>query len=226
MNPIVSLRAYAAHADPATAAANQIALMLGSNGPIYPLYLIAIVGHKILLPSLLTMFAMPFYLAVPAIARRNPRAGRLTMVITGTINTLWCVKLLGVATALNLIFLPCILVAVLLYREQAWFWALAAIPTLALALPPSVFGTPLVPLAAADAAHLAAFHRYTVAVLTLFLVWQLAAMLRSLTTIRPGSGAGSDGKTTQASGSVLDAGPQCRKGGAWRGVAASSESRA
>ncbi len=182
MRPLAALRAYAAHPDPATAIANQIALMLGSNGPIYPLYLIAIVGRSIMLPSLLTCFAMPFFLAVPAIARRQAFAGRLTLVIVGTLNTLWCIKLLGPATGLTLILLPCILVALLLYRagERAWFLLTAIVPTAFMALPPSIFGAPLITLRPLDARHLAAFHRYTAAVLTLFLVWQFASLLRAV----------------------------------------------
>ena len=182
MTPLRALRAYAAHPDPATAAANQIALMLGSNGPIYPIYLFLIVGHRILLPSLFTSFAMPFFLAVPAVSRRHALAGRVMLVGVGTLNTLWCIKLLGPATGLNLILLPCILVALLLYRarERVVFLLCAGVPTLCMAMPPAYFGAPLVTLSPAETAGLASFHRYTAAVLTLFLVWQFAALMRAV----------------------------------------------
>jgi hypothetical protein len=37
------LRRYAAHPDPATATANLVALVVASNGPFYPLYVLALV---------------------------------------------------------------------------------------------------------------------------------------------------------------------------------------
>ena len=45
MTATALLGRYAAHADPATAAANLVALVLAGNGPFYPLYVLALLAR-------------------------------------------------------------------------------------------------------------------------------------------------------------------------------------
>ena len=67
------LRTYAAHDDPATTVANAIALIVGWNGPFYPLYVVALAGAGVGPAVALTALSTPFFLAIPALARRSSR---------------------------------------------------------------------------------------------------------------------------------------------------------
>jgi hypothetical protein len=80
------LRRYAAHPDPATAATNVVALVVASNGPFYPLYVLALIGwdHT---GAWLTMLASPLFLVVPALSRASPRAGRAALPLIDITNT-------------------------------------------------------------------------------------------------------------------------------------------
>ena len=70
-----ALRAYAGHSDPRVAVANTIALVVAANQPFYPLYLYGLLDGAIT-PVWFTFLSTPFFLAVPAVARRNAAAGR------------------------------------------------------------------------------------------------------------------------------------------------------
>ena len=74
------LRAYAASDDPYVSATNFIAMVLAWNQPYYPLYLWWIVGRDawVGLPDALAFF--PFF-AIPAITRRAPLLGKVTLVV-------------------------------------------------------------------------------------------------------------------------------------------------
>jgi hypothetical protein len=61
------LRGYAAHADPATAAGNLVATEIASNGPFYPVYMLAPIGWENA-GAWLTMLASPLFMLVPMIA--------------------------------------------------------------------------------------------------------------------------------------------------------------
>ena len=72
---IERVRRYADNPDPMAKVAGTVALVVASNQPFYPLYLYAIVGNQAW-PAWLTLLTTPFFLAVPAVARRYPLAGR------------------------------------------------------------------------------------------------------------------------------------------------------
>ena len=112
-----SIRAYAAHDDPLVAAGNLIALVVAANQPFYPLYLYAIVGEGVE-PSYFTFLSTPFFLAVPAVARRNSLAGRALLPIAGIGNTVLCTKLFGEASGVELFLAPCIMIAAMLFRRR------------------------------------------------------------------------------------------------------------
>jgi hypothetical protein len=120
---LASLRRYADHPDPATAMANTVAMVVGANGPFYPLYVWWLLPEAGLV-SLLTMFATPFFLSVPWISRRNGLAGRIALVVVGLANTVWCTALLGPATGVGLFVLPCLMLAGLVWAQRAALFAL------------------------------------------------------------------------------------------------------
>ncbi len=107
---------YAAHDDPLVAAGNKIALVVASNQPFYPLTVLWVVSDTIW-PAFFTFLSTPFFLAVPAIARRSPLAGRALLPVAGIGNTILCAKLFGEASGVELFLLPCIMIAAVLLRK-------------------------------------------------------------------------------------------------------------
>jgi hypothetical protein len=165
-NAFARQSAYAAHRDPAVAAANFIALVVAWNGPFYPLYVIAIAGMAGL-PALWTMLGSPFFFAIPWIARRSSVAGRAALPLVGILHTVWCTKLLGVASGVEIFFLPCIVLAALLLRPRETGLRLAMIGfgIVPLLVPGSAYGAPILALSPDDAARLTSLNLISVAML-------------------------------------------------------------
>lgn len=182
----------AAAADPATAAACFIALLLGSNGPFYPLYVVALVGWQQGRLGFLTLFATPLFLAIPLLARRAPVAARAGLWLVGTLNTVWCMKLFGPASGVEAFLLPCIVLAALL--PPGWQrLAGAGLPLLPLLAPASWFGAPIMALSAGQAASLAWMNRVSAACLLAVLALQLGRLLPAGGRISAGRSALSAG---------------------------------
>ncbi len=123
------IAAYTAHPHPLTAATCLTACIIGANGPFYPFYLYLSIGAAAV-PCLLTMLASPLFLAIPLLARRHSRAARIALPVLGTLNTIWCVKLLGMASGVALFLLPCISLAALSFTtaERRLSLAVLALP--------------------------------------------------------------------------------------------------
>ena len=112
---LLRLQKYVSNPDPMAKAAGTVAIVVAGNQPFYPLYLHAIAGVAAW-PAWLTLVSTPFFVAVPAVARRHSLTGRALLPIAGVANTLLCVKLFGVASAVELFLFPCILLAAILFR--------------------------------------------------------------------------------------------------------------
>jgi hypothetical protein len=175
------LRRYAAHADPATAAANLVALVVAGNGPFYPLYVLALIGweHN---GAWLTMVASPFFASVPALSRRWSWAGRAALPAIGVANTVWCSALLGSASGVGLFLLPCIVLPALLFRgDERWVMLLLV----GVAIGAQIWLTefPLggwMELSDAGTAALARLNAISVATLSGFVALQLARVVQTL----------------------------------------------
>ena len=125
-----AVRHYAASTDPRVEAANWVALVLAWNAPFYPLYLMGLGGG----PGMwLTAWSLPLFLAIPALTRRHPFAGRVLLALAGSGHTLFCTWVLGEASGTHLFLLPCVTLAALLFRrrERAALFSLLALPILA-----------------------------------------------------------------------------------------------
>jgi len=171
-------RAYAAHPDPATAAANLIALVVAWNGPLYPIYAILLIGRAGL-PSLGTMAASPFFFAIPWLARRSAIAGRAALPLIGTLDAIWCAKLFGTAAGMELFLLPCIVLAALLFRPRErrlglLIIALAIAPVL---VPAASYGIPIFPLSPGQASHLTSLNLVSVVMLLGLVALQMRSVL-------------------------------------------------
>ena len=126
MSVFAALGAYVHHRDPTTRLANTIALMVGLNGPFYPLYLWWIVPEVGQL-ALATMAVSPGFLAIPWLARRHAALARLMLPGLGLANTAWTLAPLGPGAGVGAFVYPCILLAGLCWREpMAMLGVLAA----------------------------------------------------------------------------------------------------
>lgn len=105
---------YARHDDPRAAAANLVALVVAGNQPFYPLYVYYGVSHTIW-PVFLTFLSTPFFLAVPAVARKSSIAGRAMLPLVGMANTVLSAKAFGVASGVELFLAPCLMLAGMLF---------------------------------------------------------------------------------------------------------------
>jgi hypothetical protein len=191
---LVRQRAYIAHRDPATAAANLIAVVVALNGPLYPIYGMAVIGVAGW-PLFLTMLASPFFFIVPRIARRSATAGRVALPLFGTLDTLYGLKLFGTECGMALFLLPCIVLAGLLFRPgERWLGliliGLGIVPIL---LPAEAYGPPLFTLAPAAARHLTALNLISVAMLLGLIALQLRAVLAQ-PSVQPVADLGETGR--------------------------------
>ena len=194
VNPLAALRRYAAHADPATAAANTVALVVGSNGPFYPAYIWFIDAEAARL-ALWTMLASPLFLAIPWLSRRSGLAARLALCIVGLANTLWSTALLGATSGVGLFLLPCLVLGALLWRDRL---ALLGVLGLGLAVQQLLLRWPWESLAGLEPAQQAALvvlNATSVGTLLAFLALTLAGLLRS---VQADAGAGDNGLPTRA----------------------------
>jgi hypothetical protein len=177
MRAVAWLRRYAAHSDPATAAANLVAVVVASNGPFYPLYVLAIIGWD-RVGVWLTMLASPLFFAVPALSRRSPQAARVALPLIGIANTAWCAALLGPASGIVLFLLPCIMLAIMVphgnERRLALFLAGLAIVCMII-LTEFPFGG-LIVVASGPVASLARLNLLSVTILTAFVASNLAGI--------------------------------------------------
>jgi hypothetical protein len=120
---LAALGRYVDHADPATRIANSVALLVGSNGPFYPAY-VWFLAPEAGPTSLATMAASPFFLAIPWLSRRAATAARVALPMVGIANTVWTAALLGPATGVAVFLFPCLLLAMLSFREKPALFAL------------------------------------------------------------------------------------------------------
>jgi hypothetical protein len=127
---VTRLSAYASNDDSLAAAGNKVALVLAGNTPFYPVYVVGLVGGEGMPALLMTLFVFPFFAIVPAISRRYPLLGRITLSLAGTANTVFCTWLFGEMSGAELFFIPCITLASLLFGagERFLMLLLAALP--------------------------------------------------------------------------------------------------
>lgn len=155
---------YADHPEPRAALAGKIALVVASNQPFYPLYLHWLLGTTAW-PAWLTLLTTPFFLVVPALAKRWSLAGRALLPLIGTLNTVLSVKLLGTGSGVELFLLPCALLATLLFSpdERLKTAPIPAIPLIAYLFVDDRLGAPVI--ASTEYARLVALHGMSVAAL-------------------------------------------------------------
>jgi hypothetical protein len=166
----VSITAYAAHPDPATAACNRIALLVAGSQPTYPLYVWWAVGGDWWV-ACWTFLSTPLFLAVPALARRDARAGRALLLVAGVANAMLATKAFGEASGVELFLIPTALIALLALRGGLRAMLIAGM--LLVAALHGVYGAPWGHFSAPQYAAFLRLNAYSVAVLTVVILWTL-----------------------------------------------------
>ena len=171
-------RAYAYHPDPRVASANMISLLVASNQPFYPLYVFWLVSADIT-AAWFTFLSTPFFLAVPAVARRNDVAGRALLPVAGIGNTVLSSWLFGTASAVEIFLVPCGIIALLLFRpwERVVGLALAALAFGVFLLLHDAYGQPIVRYDAEQYAALARLNLVSPGMLTAFVTILFSGLL-------------------------------------------------
>ena len=179
MGVMDALARYADHPDRATGMANTVALLVASNGPFYPLYVWWMLPEAGMV-SCATMLASPFFAAIPWLARQHPALGGAALPVMGLLNTIWTTALLGSESGVAVFAYPCIVLALLCWRERL---TLLAVLGLGLAAQQLVLRWPWVPLSGLNAegqAALVAMNGASVGMLLAFLVLMGARHARTI----------------------------------------------
>lgn len=171
-------RQFTANPDPLANIAGTIAFVVACNQPFYPLYLYAIAGTAAW-PSWLTLLSTPLFLAVPLVARHNSLAGRAILPLAGVANTVLSVKLIGVASAVELFFVPCLLLGIVLFRprERAIMMPIVSLPFVAFIGLDWNLGPPLKLFSVDQYSSIVSLHAVSVGALTFLIGVLLSSVL-------------------------------------------------
>ena len=159
------------HADPLTAAMNSVAVVLASNTPFYPIYLYVVLGRDATPAVLLTLASLPFWCAVPMLARTSGVSARVLLTVISVVNTMWCTVILGFDAGIPLFLIPCIMLATLGFHrsERGLVLGLTALTFLAYGVLRYAPVGPLLHLDAAQNWTLVTLNGFSVACLCAFL---------------------------------------------------------
>ena len=174
------LRAYTASDDPRVSACNTIAMVIAWNQPYYPLYLWWIVGRDAWV-GIPDAFSGILFFAVPAIARRSGMLGRVAMVVLSVANVVFCSMMLGEAAGVQLLFLPCGMLAAMLFtwRERFVMLAMTALPLVVWLMTRGRLDIPLVRFSPEAYASLFTLNAVSAGSLMVFFGWLLAGISRA-----------------------------------------------
>jgi hypothetical protein len=175
------LRAYMASDDPRVSACNTIAMVLAWNQPYYPIYLWWIVGRdaRVGIPD---AFSGLLFFAVPAMTRRFPYLGRVAMVVVSVTNVVFCSMMLGEAAGVQLLLLPCGMLAAMLFtwRERFTMLAMTSLPLAAWWLTRGRLDVPPVRFSPEAYASLFTLNAVSAGSLIVFFGWLLAGIDRAV----------------------------------------------
>jgi hypothetical protein len=171
------LRAYMASNDPHVSATNTIAMVLAWNQPYYPLYLWWIVGRDAWV-GIPDIFSGLLFFAVPAITRRSPMLGRVALIVFSVANVAFCSMMLGEPAGIQLLYLPCGMLAAMLFswRERSVMLAMTALPLLTWWATRTRLDIPPVRLTPEAYASLFTLNAVSAGALMMFFGWLLAGI--------------------------------------------------
>jgi hypothetical protein len=174
------LRAYTGSDNPRVSACNTIAMVIAWNQPYYPLYLWWIVGRDAWV-GIPDAFSGILFFAVPAIARRSGMLGRVAMVILSVANVVFCSMMLGEAAGVQLLFLPCGMLAAMMFtwRERFVMVAMTALPLVSWLMTRGRLDIPIVRFPPEAYASLFTLNAVSAGSLMVFFGWLLAGISRT-----------------------------------------------
>ena len=111
-------QSFAAHPDPLVEAGNWVALLIGTHLPLWPFYVLWAAGRQSWPTSLATIAYTPIFLVVPLVSRRSGLLGRIFLILASVGNTEFTRWVLGANTGTELFFLPCAMLAAMLFRRK------------------------------------------------------------------------------------------------------------
>lgn len=147
-----------------------MAVLVGSNQPLYPLTLYWATGADV--TGLFIVFlSAPWFLAIPFVARRSSLAARVMLVVVGSVDTFVSVKVYGPAAGNELYLGPCLMLAVLLFRkrEQLLSFGLTALICVGLFVLHGRYGASVLAWSDEDYATMRNLNISYVAILTAFI---------------------------------------------------------
>jgi len=107
--------------DALTAASVTVAWVIVANKPFYPPTIWWVVGNGVE-AACWSVLSMPFFLAIPFIAKKSPFAARLALPVIGTVDTVLETKLFGTQSGTELFFAACIMLVALSFRAGEKLW--------------------------------------------------------------------------------------------------------
>jgi hypothetical protein len=175
------LRAYTSSDDPRVSAGNTIAMVLAWNQPYYPIYLWWIVGRDAWV-GIPDAFSSLLFFAVPAIARRSGLLGRVALVVFSVANVVFVSMILGEAAGVQLLYLPCGMLAAILFggRERLVMLAMTALPLAVWLLTRGTLDIPPIRFSAEAYRSLFTLNAVSSGLLMVFFGWMLAGIDRGL----------------------------------------------
>jgi hypothetical protein len=174
-------RAYTATDDPYVSAGNTIAMVLAWNQPYYPFYLWLIVGRDAWV-GIPDAFSGILFFAVPAIARRSGKLGRVALIIFAVLNVTFCSMMLGEAAGVQLLYLPCGMLAAMLFswRERLLMLTMTGLPVVIWLLTKERLDIPPVRFTPEAYASLFKLNAISAGALMMFFGWLLAGIHRQI----------------------------------------------
>lgn len=107
--------------DALTRATVTVAWLIAVNKPFYPLYVWYLAGDAFHV-ALGSLISLPFFVAIPFLARFSARAARIALPVVGTCDTFFETRLLGQGSGTELFFAACIMLAALSFQaRERWF---------------------------------------------------------------------------------------------------------
>jgi hypothetical protein len=156
-------------------------MVLAWNQPYYPLYLWWIVGRDAWV-GIPDAFSSLLFFAVPAIARRSPMLGKAALVVFAVANVAFCSMILGEAAGIQLLYLPCGMLAAMLFpwRERFVMLTMTGLPLVTWVLTRGRLDSPPIRFAAEAYARLFTLNAVSAGLLMMFFGWLLAGIGREL----------------------------------------------
>ncbi|MCZ7859740.1 hypothetical protein O9X81_24395 [Agrobacterium salinitolerans] len=170
--------------DDLTKATLTIVWVIILNKPFYPLYVWYLVDAGAAEASLVTLLSLPFFLAIPLLAKKSRLAARVALPVVGTLDTLFETAIFGHPSGTEFFFAACIMLAALSFHaeEKLWQYAIAILVFIAFVCSRTFLGAAVQSWSADDLATLLNLNAFSAASLMAFIALRYAGLSRRTET--------------------------------------------